>query len=58
MDKRLQIQLNANRKISGVLRGYDAFMNIVLDETVEEVSASERRNIGMIVHTKPLILCH
>jgi small nuclear ribonucleoprotein (snRNP)-like protein len=36
MDKRLNIQVNCNRKISGVLRGFDAFMNIVLDETIEE----------------------
>lgn len=36
MDKRISIQVNCNRKISGVLRGFDAFMNIVLDETVEE----------------------
>ena len=36
MDKRLSIQVNCNRKISGVLRGFDAFMNIVLDETTEE----------------------
>lgn len=49
MDKRLQLQLNANRKISGVLRGYDAFMNIVLDETFEEISATERRPVGMVV---------
>ncbi len=36
MDKRVSIQVNCNRKVSGVLRGFDAFMNIVLDETVEE----------------------
>lgn len=36
MDKRLSIQVNCNRKLSGVLRGFDAFMNIVLDETIEE----------------------
>lgn len=36
MDKRLSIQVNCNRKICGVLRGFDAFMNIVLDETIEE----------------------
>ena len=36
MDKRISIQVNCNRKVSGVLRGFDAFMNIVLDETVEE----------------------
>lgn len=36
MDKRISVQVNCNRKVSGVLRGFDAFMNIVLDETVEE----------------------
>lgn len=48
MDKRLMLQLNANRKISGVLRGYDAFMNIVLDETFEE-TVGERKAVGMVV---------
>lgn len=58
MDKRLSLQLNGNRKVTGVLRGYDPFMNIVLDETVEEVSASEKKNIGMVVScTLYLRLC-
>ena len=35
MDKRVNVQLNANRRISGIVRGFDAFMNVVLDETVE-----------------------
>ncbi|RUS16754.1 LSM domain-containing protein, partial [Jimgerdemannia flammicorona] len=48
MDKRLFLQLNGARKVTGVLRGYDAFMNIVLDETVEEVSPTEKHNIGMV----------
>merc|ERR1711924_279507 len=29
--------------------GFDQFMNLVLDETIEEVSASERNEIGMVV---------
>ena len=33
----------------GVLRGFDPFMNLVLDETVEEVSGREKHNIGMVV---------
>ncbi|KAG0169015.1 hypothetical protein DFQ28_003727 [Apophysomyces sp. BC1034] len=49
MDKRLSLQLNGNRKVNGILRGYDPFMNIVLDEAVEEVSPSEKHNIGMVV---------
>ena len=35
--------------MSGVLRGYDPFMNIVLDDALEEVSLAEKHNIGMIV---------
>ena len=49
MDKRLMLQLNGNRKVTGVLRGYDPFMNIVLDDAVEEISASEKNHIGMVV---------
>ena len=49
MDKRLAIKLNGNRTINGTLRGFDQFMNLVLDETVEMVSASEQNNIGMVV---------
>ncbi len=49
MEKRMAIKLNANRKISGVLRGFDQFMNLVLEDTVEEVSATERNDIGMVV---------
>lgn len=52
MDKRLSFQLNANRKISGVLRGYDAFMNLVIDEATEEISATESVPIGMVASQK------
>jgi len=48
MDKKLCLQLNANRKVTGVLRGYDPFMNIVLDDTVE-VSPSGSFPMGLSV---------
>merc|ERR1712216_322897 len=48
MDKKLALRLNAGRRVTGVLRGFDQFMNLVLDETIEEVSASERNEIGMV----------
>lgn len=35
--------------MTGVLRGFDPFMNLVLDEAVEEVSAQQKHNIGMVV---------
>ncbi len=56
MDKRLFVQLNGSRKVIGVLRGYDQFLNIVLDEAVEERQAGrmgaqeqERTPLGTVV---------
>ncbi|KAJ1985155.1 hypothetical protein H4R33_004141 [Dimargaris cristalligena] len=48
MEKRLLVQLNGRRRVTGILRGYDPFMNIVLDDATEEIS-SDRKDIGMIV---------
>ncbi|KAM7531571.1 hypothetical protein LguiB_034981 [Lonicera macranthoides] len=48
MDKKLQIKLNANRMVVGTLRGFDQFMNLVVDNTVE-VNGNEKMDIGMVV---------
>ncbi|XP_043694840.1 probable small nuclear ribonucleoprotein G [Telopea speciosissima] len=48
MDKKLQIKLNANRIVIGTLRGFDQFMNLVIDNTVD-VNGSEKNEIGMVV---------
>ncbi|CAK8985319.1 unnamed protein product [Durusdinium trenchii] len=53
MEKRLDLKLTANRHVVGVLRGYDQFMNIVLDNTVEIVSPTEKNEIGMVVIRGP-----
>ena len=58
MDKRLAIRLNASRNVVGVLRGFDQFMNIVLDEAVELLVGKEKHDIGMVVRTvSPEIVC-
>jgi len=50
MDKKLSLQLNGNRYVEGVLRGYDQFMNIVLENAVEVSQGdAERTSIGMVV---------
>ncbi|EAT39487.1 AAEL008719-PA [Aedes aegypti] len=49
MDKRLSLKLNGGRVVSGILRGFDPFMNVVLDESIEECKDSTRNNIGMVV---------
>mmetsp|Transcript_4667 Transcript_4667/g.4415 ORF Transcript_4667/g.4415 Transcript_4667/m.4415 type:complete len:87 (-) Transcript_4667:458-718(-) len=46
MDKRLRLSLNGNRKVVGTLRGYDAFLNVVLEETIDDLNKDE---IGTIV---------
>lgn len=60
MDKKLSIKLNAGRAVTGVLRGFDPFMNLVLDESVEECKDGSRNNIGMVVCISYLgtQLCH
>ena len=35
IDRRIQINLNGNRKLIGRLKGYDPFMNIVLENTID-----------------------
>eukprot|EP01040_Poterioochromonas_malhamensis_P004083 gene4083-4367_t len=50
LDKTISLQLNKGRKVSGTLRGYDQFMNLVLGNAIEEVSQGNQvKNIGMVV---------
>ncbi|MCL7031542.1 hypothetical protein MKW94_026601 [Papaver nudicaule] len=42
------IQLNANRVVVGTLRGFDQFMNLVVDNTVE-MNGNDKNDIGMVV---------
>ncbi|CAA6661520.1 unnamed protein product [Spirodela intermedia] len=54
MDKKLQIKLNANRAVVGTLRGFDQFMNLVLDNTLE-LNGNERNDIGMVGNSVVMI---
>lgn len=45
----MRLSLNGNRKVVGVLRGYDAFLNVVLEETVDESVGGSEHLIGTIV---------
>merc|ERR1712025_40203 len=49
MDKQLSLKLNGNRIVQGILRGFDPFMNLVIDEAVEMQGAQQVGNIGMVV---------
>ena len=45
----MYVKLNGNRKVTGILRGFDPFLNVVLEDTVEESVNREKQNIGMVV---------
>ena len=49
MERRMSVKLVANRRVTGTLRGYDQFMNLVLDDATEDVSSTEQHDIGMVV---------
>ncbi|CAI4879782.1 Smx2p [Saccharomyces cerevisiae P301] len=35
MDKKILLNINGSRKVAGILRGYDIFLNVVLDDAME-----------------------
>lgn len=45
----MMLKLNGGRTVNGILRGFDPFMNVVIDETVEECRDGTKNNIGMVV---------
>ncbi|AEO64991.1 uncharacterized protein THITE_2111451 [Thermothielavioides terrestris NRRL 8126] len=53
MDQRITVKFNGGREATGVLKGYDALMNLVLDD-VEEVLRDDEGNtttrpLGLVV---------
>lgn len=42
------VKLNGSRQVNGILRGFDPFMNLVIDEAVE-IKRNQQIPIGMVV---------
>ena len=51
------MKLNGGRVVTGVLRGFDPYMNIVLDDAMEERTSAEKYNIGMVVRFSHTCKC-
>ncbi|XP_071513040.1 uncharacterized protein SNRPG isoform X1 [Panulirus ornatus] len=49
MDKRVMTKLNGGRVVEGTLRGFDPFMNLVVDDGVEVRKTGDRVRIGVVV---------
>jgi len=43
------VKLNGRRLVTGVLRGFDQFMNLVVEDCVELVNDKEKVNMGSVV---------
>lgn len=46
VNNKLTIKLNSNRQVTGVLLGFDAFMNLVLDKSIDD---KLRQDLGIVV---------
>lgn len=53
MDKQIMVKFNGGREVKGTLKGYDALMNLVLDDVDEVVRDDEgnesTRSLGLVV---------
>lgn len=60
MDKKICVKFTGGREVTGTLKGYDALMNLVLDD-VEEVMRDEENNtttrpLGLVVARGTLLV--
>lgn len=46
MARKVLVQLNGARSIVGVLRGYDVFLNVVLDDAIEMAKSGGKFRLG------------
>jgi len=46
LHSRPAVKLNGNRKVTGTLRGFDQFLNLVLDDAVD---GQTKESMGMVV---------
>ncbi|KAJ4147410.1 hypothetical protein LMH87_001931 [Akanthomyces muscarius] len=60
MDKQITVKFNGGREVMGTLKGYDALMNLVLDDVQETVRDEEgnesTRPLGLVVARGTLLV--
>lgn len=43
------MKLNGGRHVQGILRGFDPFMNLVMDDCTEMAPGGQQNPVGMVV---------
>lgn len=60
MDKRITVKFTGGREVTGTLKGYDALMNLVLDDVQEILRDDEgnesSRTLGLVVARGTLLV--
>ncbi|CAJ2503581.1 Uu.00g109750.m01.CDS01 [Anthostomella pinea] len=60
MDKKITVKFNGGREVTGTLKGYDALMNLVLDDVLEVMRDDEgkeaTRSLGLVVARGTLLV--
>ncbi|ESZ90688.1 putative small nuclear ribonucleoprotein (LSM7) [Sclerotinia borealis F-4128] len=60
MDKQITVKFNGGREVKGTLKGYDALMNLVLDDVEEKLTDEEGkeawRSLGLVVARGTLLI--
>ncbi|ODM95136.1 U6 snRNA-associated Sm-like protein LSm7 [Orchesella cincta] len=67
LDKNIRVKFAGGREASGVLKGYDPLLNLVLDDTIEYLRdpddpmklTDDRRSLGLVVcrGTSVMLIC-
>jgi len=57
VNERIRVKFTGGREVTGVLKGYDQLLNLVLDEVQEEIQVPEPhvRSLGLTVLRGPTI---
>ncbi|PPQ73813.1 hypothetical protein CVT26_012154 [Gymnopilus dilepis] len=57
VDERIRVKFTGGREVTGILKGYDQLLNLVLDDVTEEMQLPEphTRSLGLAVLRGPTI---
>lgn len=57
MNERIRVKFTGGREVTGILKGYDQLLNLVLDEVEEEMNEPEphTRALGLAVLRGPTV---
>ena len=56
LDRRLHVKLNGSRAVEGVLRGYDIFLNVVLDDAYEIYNGGKKQMGQCIIRGNSVVM--